>query len=183
MRSRVETSCSWVRSSSGGTVTSDSVGGFGSRATPSHRDSLACVLSTRTWEPSFHLGLGRPSLRLVLRRGIAYPWDLRAFGRWPGNSWMLTSAATQSVACEHSLRLRDRTAAFSWTLPIEPWPSLRVSPVTERLVRGRTPPRPSTSAARSLRSCAPSSASRASASYRRREAAGSDHRSDPCCVV
>ena len=50
------------------------------RATPSHRDSLACVLSTETWEPSFHLGLCRPSLRLVLRRGIAYPSDLQALG-------------------------------------------------------------------------------------------------------
>ncbi len=33
---------------------------------------------------------------------------------------MLTSAATPSVACERSSRLRARIAAFSSTLPIEP---------------------------------------------------------------
>ena len=65
--------------------------------------SQACLAH----EPSFHLGLGRPSLRLVLRRGIAYPWDLQALGRRPGNSSMLTSAATHRVATEHSSPVRD----------------------------------------------------------------------------
>ena len=60
---------------------------------------------------------------------------------------MLTSAATQSVACEHSSRLCTRMIAFSSTLPIERSPSLRTSPWADWLVRGCTPPRPSTSVA------------------------------------
>ena len=35
---------------------------FGSKASPSHRDWSASVFSTFAWEPSFHLGLCRPSL-------------------------------------------------------------------------------------------------------------------------
>ncbi len=175
--------CSWFHLSSGGASTSGLVRGFGSKATTLHRDSLACVLSTRTWEPSFHLGLCRPSLRLVLRRGIAYPLDLRAVSRRPGNTGMLTSAATPGVAYELSSRLRDWKAASSSTLPIEPSPSLRGSRWTDRLVRGRTPPRPSTSAAPSLRSCAPGSASPAPVWCPRREAAGSVHRWDPWCAA
>ena len=104
-------------------------------------------------------------------------------GRRPETIWMLTSAATRSVACEHSSRMRTRLVAFSWTLPIEPLPSLRVSPRRDRLVRGRTPPRPSTSAVLWLRSRASSSASRASAWCRRRGAAGSAHGRDPFCAA
>jgi hypothetical protein len=95
--------------------------------------------------------------------------------RRPGRIWMLSSAATQSVACEHSSRLRTRMTAFSPALPIEPSPSLRVVRSSDLPVRGRTPPRPSTSATPLLRSCAPSSPSRALASCRRRGAARSAH--------
>ena len=42
------------------------------------------------WEPSFHQGLIGPSLRSVLRRGMAYPWGLHTEVE-PGSLWMLTS--------------------------------------------------------------------------------------------
>jgi hypothetical protein len=45
---------------------------FDSKASPSHRDCSASVFSAFAWEPSFHLGLCRPSLLLELLRGIAY---------------------------------------------------------------------------------------------------------------
>ena len=39
-------------------------------------------------------------------RRIAYALDLQAESRRSGISWMLTSATTHSVACEHSSRLQ-----------------------------------------------------------------------------
>jgi len=86
-------------------------------------------------------------------------------------------------ACELSSRMRTSTTAFSSTLPIGPSPSLCVSGLATRLVRGRTPPRSSTSAARWLQSCAPGSASRVSAWCRRREAVRSGHEWDLCCAA
>ncbi len=42
-------------------------------------------------EPSFHQGLGRPLLRSVLWRGIAYPWELDSVRIGPRRIRMLTS--------------------------------------------------------------------------------------------
>jgi hypothetical protein len=152
-------------------------------AISSYRDSLACVLSTSSWEPSFHLGLGRPLLRSVLRRGIAYSWCLQALGRGPGKSWMLTFASTQCVVCELCSRLHAGTIAFSSILRVEPPPSLRVSLQSDWLVRGRTPFRLSTCEALWLRSFAPSSTSPMWVSFLRREAARIECRSDPLCFA
>jgi hypothetical protein len=147
-RRSVGTAAEWLRV----------VRSFDSIAISSYRDSLACVLSTSSWEPSFHLGLGRPLLLLVLRRGIAYSWCLQAVRRRRGERWMLTFVSTQCVDCEPSSRLHVGMIAFSSILRIGPWLSLRVSLQSDWLVRGRIPFRLSTSEARWPQSFAPSSA-------------------------
>ncbi len=48
---------------------------------------------------------------------------------------MLTSATTNSVACEHSSRLHDRMIVFSSILPIAPSPSLRAYLLMHLLAR------------------------------------------------
>jgi hypothetical protein len=53
-------------------------------------DDEAFVFSRQRREPSFYQGLSRPSLRLVLRGSIAYPWDLRRSAPEPEVQWMLT---------------------------------------------------------------------------------------------
>ncbi len=174
---------SWFSASSDRTCSSGSSSDSCVKASPSHRDCSASLFSTFAWEPSFHLGLCRPSLLLVLRRGIAYPWDLPRRSRRSGNSWMLTPAATRSAACELSSRMPLRRTAFSSTLPNERTSSLRASLPASRLVRGRIPPRPSTSATRWRRSCARGRASRASASCLRRGAARGEHEWGPCCAA
>ena len=49
-------------------------------------------------EPSFHQGLGRPSLRSVLWRGIAYPWELDSVRVGPSRMRMLTSDLVSPLA-------------------------------------------------------------------------------------
>jgi hypothetical protein len=53
-------------------------------------DREARLSSRETREPSFYRGLIGPLLRLELRGGIAYPWDLRRLASGPASKWMLT---------------------------------------------------------------------------------------------
>ena len=123
------------------------------------------------------------SLRLVLRRGIAYAGDFKVVSHGLGISSMLSSAITHCVTCEHCSQFHVGMIAFLPILRTEPLPSFCVSVQADRLVRGRTPSCLSTCEAPWLQSFAPGSASPKWAWFRRREAARIGCRSDPFCSV
>ena len=136
-------------------------------------DFSAAGFSTRRWEPSFHRGLVGPSLRSVLRRGIAYPWGLRAASLGPGNSRILTSGPVS--------RLRWVATAPSGI------PGTEMSPTRRGLLSwiagtapACTPPGSSTCARPSPRWCAPASAWRGWAWFPPRAVVRSRRRGDPC---
>src|SRR5262249_19144599 len=72
----------------------------------------ARVFSRREREPSFYQGLFGPLLRLVLRGGIAYPWDLESISLRPHSKWMLTLEPCSSPGTAPAFVPRSRTDSF-----------------------------------------------------------------------
>ena len=77
-------------------------------------DSQAGLFSVAAREPSIHQGLGGPSLRSVLWRGITFSWGLHPVRVRPGPTRMLTSdlvspAAVMLIVCAN--RPTDQSTA------------------------------------------------------------------------
>jgi hypothetical protein len=138
-------------------------------------DLTACRFSTSAWEPPFHRGLVRPTLRLVLRRSIAYQLGLRPRWSWP--------TSFRILACEPFTPSRSRATAnrrTSLTRSAMPFSSRALPCSFAPVCR---PPRPSTCATRSPQSLAPASLGRGSAWSPTPVVARSGPRAAPCSTA